>query len=93
MITKEIKFKKCFDGSELTQFIEDNSDKDWNTICDIEQEFELFDEKDFGYISYNPELNIYNPTENKLFYQDMINKFYEAHNLDTKESFIVLFSD
>ena len=39
--TKEITFSRCIDGCDLTQFIEDNSDKDWNTICDIENKIQF----------------------------------------------------
>jgi hypothetical protein len=95
MKTKSIEFWKCIDGGDLTQFVEDNSDKDWNTICVIEREFELYGDegRTHGYISYNPLLIIYKETPNKIFYQEMINKFYEAYGLDPKENLIVLFND
>ena len=91
----EIKFSVCFDGAELTQFIENNSDKDWNTICDIEKEFQLYGDEGrcFGYISYDETLTVYKPTPNKIFLQEMINKFFEVYNLDKTKSITILFTD
>lgn len=93
--THEIKFQTCINGAELTRFVENNSDKDWNTICDIEKEFELYGDegREIGYICYDKSLSVYKPTKNKIFFQDMINKFYEAYKLDKNKNLIVLFTD
>lgn len=40
MITKEnINFSACIDVCELFEFIEQNSEYDWNTICDMEYKY------------------------------------------------------
>jgi len=93
--TKEITFSRCIDGCDLTQFIEDNSDKDWNTICDIENKIQLYGDEGgtIGYILYEDEGSIYHnhTDQNEIWYQEMINKFYEAYNLDKNESITILF--
>jgi|TARA_R110000782_G_scaffold270273_1_gene370173 hypothetical protein len=95
MKTRKIAFKLSFDGSELTQFIEDNSEMEWDDICDLQNEFELYGDENngIGYIRYDETLTVYNPTPRKIFYQEMVNKFFIAYELDKTKSIIVLFTD
>ena len=94
--TREIKFDVCIDGSELTRFIEDNSDYEWNDICDLEREAKLYGDEGraFGFLEYleDPE-DIYKSTKNRVYIQSMINRFYEAYNLDKSKGLIILFTD
>ena len=97
MKTKEdLEFDLCMDGCELTNFIDENSDKEWNDICDLESNAELYDDegRGFGYLKYIEDTSkIYKPTPGNIFIQDMVNKFYEAYDIDKNKTIIILFTD
>jgi len=95
MKTRKLDLELSMDGVELIQFIEDNSDIEWNDICDLTNEFELYgDEGRFGYIGYMKDpTKMYKPTKNRVMMQEWVNKFFEAHKLDKKTSIQTVFTD
>jgi len=97
MKTKEdLEFDLCMDGCELTNFIDENSDKEWNDICTLERDAELYGDEGrcFGYLMYNEDpSDVYKPTPGNIFIQEMVNKFYEAYDIDKSKTIIILFTD
>jgi len=95
MKTRKLDLELSMDGVELIKFIEDNSDIEWNDICDLAVEFELYgDEGRYGYISFMKDSSkMYKPTENRVMIQEWVNKFFEAHGLDKKKSIQTIFTD
>lgn len=96
MKTRDVKIGMCIDGSDLTAFIEDNSELEWNDICDIERKINLYGDEGrcIGYIRhYELDTLPSTYTENEFFYLEMINKFYEAYGLDKDEMITILFTD
>jgi uncharacterized membrane-anchored protein len=85
------------DGCELIQFIVDNSEMDWNDVCDMERELGIYGEYSgrIAYINYMSDSDIekYLETENEKFYQRMISYFYETYELDKTKSITMLFTD
>jgi hypothetical protein len=94
-IKHEIDWNICINCTDLFKFIENNSDKNWNTICDISNEAYLFEEYSgrIGYLQFLQDKDVYNPNENRLFFQRMINVFFETYNIDKSKMITVLFTD
>lgn len=92
MEKREIEFKICIDFSQLIKFIEDNSDKGWNEIHDISIESYLFEEYSgrIGHLQFLEDKDVYNPNENRLFFQKMVNLFFETYNIDKSKLITVL---
>jgi hypothetical protein len=94
MKTRKLDLELSMDGTELIQFIEDNSDIEWNDICGLTNEFELYGDEGRGYIHYMEDpTKMYKPTENRVMMQEWVNKFFEAHKLDKKTSILTIFTD
>lgn len=94
-LKRKVNFNRSIiiDTTDIIQFIEDNSDYAWNDICDLSVEFQLVDDEGSkGTINYVENINP-KESKNNQFFQEMINSFYEAHNIDKKESIIVEFTD
>ena len=94
-IKHDVDFKICIDCTDLFNFIEKNSNKDYNTICDIANEAYLFEEYSgrIGHLKFLQDKDVYNPNENRLFFQRMINAFFETYNIDKSKLITVLFTD
>jgi len=94
-IKHQIDWKICIDCGELYEFIANNSDKTHNQICEIANEAYLFEEYSgrIGHLQYMVDKDVYNPTENNLFFQKMANGFFEAYNIDKSKLITVLFTD
>lgn len=92
-IKHEIWFDVSIDCVELYKFIENNSDKDYNTICNIANESYLFEE--YGrvdFLRYIEEKDVYKPNENRLFFQRMVNAFFKTYDIDKSELITILYS-
>lgn len=103
---KKVEFLPSCDGAEITEFIEKNSDMDWDDICNLEQMLEIYGDegRSHGYVSYHNDMENFKPyfsvyrkknatEEQQKFYQKMINRFFEENNLDKSKNLIILFND
>lgn len=81
LVTKDIKFDLCIGVEELINFIEQNSNYEWNDICDMELKYR----KSMDFEDYNSypiiELREYDESlddDNKIFHK-WCEKFIDAY--------------
>ena len=94
-IKHEIDWKTCIDLDDLMDFMVNNSKKSRDAILMVIRAADLFEEYSgiIGYIGFIPEEEVYNPNKNTLFFQRMVNAFFEAYNIDKSEMITVVFTD
>jgi hypothetical protein len=85
----EIERNPRVSGYEVIRFIEDNSDMEWNDICDLTVYTNLYDDE--GYERYHEYDETPCTDERKEFFRVMMNAFIESYDL--KESGITVYFD
>ena len=92
-ISNKTTFGICTDSSNLTRFIEDNSDMTWNDAIDLAREAFVYGDEgsEIGSITYQPEDKwLYSWSSKEELWQSLVNKFYEAYNLDKTKPITLL---